>query len=54
MMRGASSRAASSYYNNIRLNHAIGYVAPRVIHTERDRKLAAARQQRRIRRQQLA
>ena len=44
------------HYNNIRLNSAIGYITPRdmlagrqqVIHTERDRKLAAARQQRRL------
>jgi len=50
------------HYNNIRLNSAIGYITPRdmlagrqqVIHAERDRKLAAARQQRRIRRQQVA
>lgn len=43
------------HYNNIRLNGAIGYVTPKDmlagrqqdIHTERDRKLAAARQQRR-------
>jgi len=50
------------HYNNIRLNSAIGYIAPRdllagrqqEIHAERDRKLAAARQQRRIRRQQVA
>jgi hypothetical protein len=48
--------------NNIRLNSAIGYVTPRdtlaghqrEIHTERERKLAAARRQRRLRRQQAA
>ena len=48
--------------NNIRLNSAIGYVTPkdmlaghqREIHTERDRKLAAARRQRQLRRQQAA
>jgi hypothetical protein len=46
------------HYNNIRLNSAIGYITPKdmlagrqeAIHGERDRKLAAARQQRRIRR----
>jgi hypothetical protein len=50
------------HYNNIRLNGAIGYVTPkdmlvghqREIHTERDRKLAAARRQRQLRRQQAA
>ena len=49
-------------YNNVRLHSAIGYVAPSVmlagrqgeIHTERDRKLEAARQQRQSRRQQAA
>ncbi len=50
------------HYNNIRLNSAIGYITPkdmlagrqREIHAERDRKLAAARQQRQIRRQEAA
>ncbi len=50
------------YYNNIRLNSAIGYVTPRdmlagrqqVIHAERDRKLAAAREHRKNRRQRAA
>jgi transposase-like protein len=50
------------HYNNIRLNSAIGYVTPkdmlaghqREIHTERDRKLAAARRQRQLRRRQAA
>ncbi len=50
------------HYNNIRLNSAIGYITPKdmlaerqhEIHTERDRRLAAARQQRQIRRQQAA
>jgi putative transposase len=50
------------HYNNIRLNGAIGYVTSkdmlvghqREIHTERDRKLAAARRQRQLRRQQAA
>ena len=48
------------HYNKIRLNSAIGYVTPKdmlagcqqEIHSERDRKLAAARQQRQVRRQQ--
>jgi transposase InsO family protein len=47
------------YYNNERLNSAIGFVAPRdrlegrheTIFSERDRKLEAAREQRRLRRQ---
>lgn len=51
-----------AYYNNIRLNSAIGYVTPRdmlagrqqVIHAERDRKLAAAREHRKNRRQRAA
>ena len=49
-------------YNNVRLHNAIGYVTPNdvlagrqvEIHTERDRKLEAARQQRQSRRQQAA
>jgi hypothetical protein len=50
------------HYNNVRLNSAIGYITPKdmlaghqqEIHAERDRKLAAARRQRQIRRQQAA
>jgi putative transposase len=50
------------HYNSIRLNSAIGYVAPkdmlaghqRGIHTERDRKLAAARRHRQLHPQQAA
>jgi putative transposase len=53
-------QAYVEHYNNIRLNSAIGYVTPKdmlvgrqqEIHVERDRKLAEARQQRQIRRQQ--
>jgi Integrase core domain len=49
-------------YNYIRLHSAIGYVTPNdmlagrqiEIHAQRDRKLEAARQQRRSRRQQAA
>jgi transposase InsO family protein len=49
-------------YNNVRVHSAIGYVTPNdmlagrqvEIHIERDRKLAAARQQRQSRRQQAA
>jgi hypothetical protein len=49
-------------YNNVRLHSAIGYVTPNdmlagrqvEIHTERDRKLETARQQRQSRRQQAA
>jgi hypothetical protein len=48
------------HYNNIRLNSAIGYITPKdmlagrqqEIHAGRDRKLAAARQERQVRRQQ--
>jgi transposase InsO family protein len=48
------------YYNNVRLHSALGYVAPRdklagkdeVIFAQRDRKLEAAREQRKARRQQ--
>jgi Integrase core domain len=50
------------HYNNVRLNSAIGYITPRdvlagrqqEIHTKRDRKLEAARQQRQSHRQQAA
>jgi transposase InsO family protein len=50
------------HYNNVRLNSTTGYITPRdmlagrqqEIHSERDRKLEAAREQRRIRRQQAA
>ena len=49
-------------YNNVRLHSAIGYLTPKdmlagrqvEIHTEHDRKLEAARQQRQSRRQQAA
>ncbi len=49
-------------YNNVRLNSAIGYIAPndvlagsqQEIHAERDRKLEAARKQRQSRRKQAA
>ena len=49
-------------YNNVRLNSATGYITPKdmlagrqqEIHTERDRKLEAARKQRQIRSQQAA
>ena len=51
-----------AHYNEIRLNSAIGYITPNdmlagrqsEIHTERDRKLEPARQQRQSRRQQAA
>jgi Integrase core domain len=50
------------HYNNIRLNSAIGYITPKdmlagrqqEIHTQRDRKLAAARCQRQISRRKAA
>jgi hypothetical protein len=49
-------------YNNVRLNSAIGYIAPKdmlagrqqEIHAERYRKLVEARKQRQIRRQRAA
>ena len=49
-------------YNDVRLNSAIGYIAPKdmlagrqqEIHAERDRKLVEARKQRQIRRQRAA
>jgi len=48
------------HYNNVRLNSATGYITPKdmlggrqqEIHAERDRKLEAARKQRKTRRQQ--
>jgi len=48
------------HYNSVRLNSAIGYITPKdmlagcqqEIHSERDRRLVAARQQRQIRRRQ--
>ena len=55
-------RSYVEHYNNVCLNSAIGYITPtdmlagrqQEIHSERDRKLAAARQQRQVRRQQSA
>jgi putative transposase len=55
-------QAYVEHYSNIRLNSAIGYITPKdmlagrqqEIHAERDRKLAAVRRQRHIRRQQAA
>ena len=49
-------------YRDVRLNSATGYITPQdmlagrqqEIHAERDRKLEAARKQRRIRRKQAA
>jgi hypothetical protein len=63
LLQYAAGRLVQGYvehYNNIRLNSAIGYITPKdllagrqqEIHGERDRKLAAARQQRQLRRQQ--
>jgi putative transposase len=50
------------HYNTVRFHSATGYITPKdmlagrqqAIHTERDRKLTAAKQQRQIRRQQAA
>ena len=50
------------HYNNVRLNSAIGYITPKdmraghqqEIQVERDRKLDAAKEQRKNRRQQAA
>ena len=58
--RAADVAEFVAYYNEVRLHSAIGYVTPKdmlagrqvKIHTERDRKLEAARQQRQNRRQQ--
>jgi transposase InsO family protein len=55
-------RGYVEHYNNVRLNSAIGYITPKdmlagrqqEIHSERDQKLASARQQRQVRRQQTA
>ena len=55
-------RGYVEHYNNIRLNAAVGYVAPKdmlagrqqEIHAERDRKFSMARQQHQIRRQRAA
>jgi hypothetical protein len=51
-----------AHYNNVRLNSAIGYITPKdllaghqqEIQAERDRKLEAAREQRKNRRQRAA
>jgi putative transposase len=51
-----------AHYNNVRLNSAIGYIKPmdmlaghqQEIQAERDRKLEAAREQRKNRRQRAA
>jgi putative transposase len=50
------------HYNSIRLNSAVGYIPPKdmlagrqqEIHADRDRKLATARLQRQLRRQEAA
>ena len=50
------------HYNDVRLNSAIGYITPKdmlagrqqEIHRERDRKLEAARERRKNRRQRAA
>ena len=50
------------HYNDVRLNSAIGYITPKdmlagqqqEIHAERDRKLEAARELRKNRRQRVA
>ena len=62
MMRVVWCGATSRITTMFRLNSAIGYITPRdmlagrqqKIHGERDRKLDADREQRRIRRQQPA
>jgi hypothetical protein len=54
--------ASQLNYNNVRLNSAIGYMTPKnmlagrqqEIHRERDRKLEAAREQRKNRSQRVA
>ncbi len=55
-------KAYVEHYNNVRLNSAIGYITPKdmlaghqqEIQAERDRKLEAAREQRKNRRQRAA
>jgi hypothetical protein len=52
-------KAYVEHYNNVRLNSAVGYITPKdmlagnqqEIQAERDRKLEAAREQRKNRRQ---
>ena len=63
-MRGVWWRVKGyvEHYNNVGLNCAIGYITPKdmlagrqqEIHRERDRKLEAAREQRKNRRQRVA
>ena len=64
-MRGVWWRATSSITTKVRLNSTTGYITPKdmlallagrqqEIHAERDRKLAEARKQRQVRRQQAA
>ena len=61
-MRGVWWRATSSITTKVRLNSATGYITPKdvlagrqqEIHSERDRKLEAARQQRQSHRHQAA
>jgi len=60
--KGASLGVNVEHYNNIRLNNAIGYITPKdmlagyqhEIQAERDRKLEAAREQRKNPRQRVA
>jgi len=61
MMRGVLGEYVD-HYNNVRPNSATGYITTKdmlagrqqEIHAERDRKLEAARRQRKIRREQAA
>jgi len=61
-MRGVWCRVYVEHYNDVRLNSAIGYITPKdmlaghqqEIQAERDRKLDAAREQRKNRRQRAA
>jgi hypothetical protein len=57
-----SGKGSEKHYNNIRLNGALGYITPKDMHSghqqetqaDRDRKLEAAKKQRKNRRQRAA
>lgn len=47
-------RKYGEYCNSVRLHSAIGYIAPNDLPADRDRKLEAARERRRIQRNAVA